>query len=80
MELVVRDLGGHLDFTWGLERVLSQGGSRRLRMGLLRLVRCPWGSGLFWAWYEVSVCLLGYMLSSRRMFLLPSSELFVLLL
>ena len=43
MELVVRGLGGHLDFTRGLERVLTQGGSRRATHGVAAVGALPVG-------------------------------------
>ena len=47
-------------------------GSRMPRMGLLLLVRFPFGSGPSWVWLGVSVCLLDCVLLRRRMYL-PTS-------
>ena len=41
LELDVRDLGGHLDYTWRARLFLE--GLRMLLMVLRRLVRCLWG-------------------------------------
>ena len=51
VELDIRDLGGHLDFT-------RQPG---LEGQVLRLVRCLWGSRLSWDWLWVSICQRGCM-------------------
>ena len=78
VELDVRDLGGHLDFT----RLAGAGTlSRRVKdatHGVAEVGTLPWGFSLSWVWFVGSICQLGSMLKRRRLCLLPPTVLFVL--
>ena len=80
VELDVRDLGGHLDFTW-----LATAGTLTRRVkeathGVAAVGALPWGFRLRRVWSEVSICQLGCVLLKRLMCPPPLLVLFVLLL